>query len=307
MSVNPLPTLSERFGVVSVLPTLVLVGWTAFLVGTGAFAGQPDMNVLLNALAKANVAQVALVAIAGVALGSVLHPFQFLFVRLLEGYWDGLPVLRRLQYLGIEINRRRMRRLRRAGRTREIHQRYPDASELLPTRLGNVLRAAERSAGKKYGLDAVRMLPRLYPIAAPAISDMFLDLRNQLDVATRYTVTFALMSLSGLLALVTDGPWLALPAVTALMTWACYRATVRAALSYGQGLHVLFELHHGHLVQALGWKVPEEFDELKKLASALETWLLDDPSNSMEAPENYIGPSAAKNEPAQTPTPETSA
>jgi hypothetical protein len=301
MTVSPLPTLSARFGVVSVLPTMVLVGWLAFLLGSGAFVGPPDMNAVFNALAKANIAQVTLFGVAGVALGSVLHPFQFLFVRLLEGYWDDLPVLRRLQYFGIELNRRRMRRLRRTGNTRELHRRYPDAAELLPTKLGNALRAAERSAGRLFGMDAVRMLPRLYPIAAPTISEMFLDLRNQLDVAARYTVTFALITASGLVALITDGWWLALPSVTVLLMWASYRATVRAALSYGQGLHVLFELHHGHLVQALGWEVPKNFDDMRTLAMKLETWLLDNPNANLKPPENYIGPAAAAEKKEATP------
>src|ERR1700710_2751539 len=102
MTVSPLPTLSARFGVVSALPTVVLLAWIAFLWGSGAVVGEPDVGTVLGALGTASVAQVTIVGILGVALGSVLHPFQFLLVRLLEGYWSEVPGLRRLEHLGME-------------------------------------------------------------------------------------------------------------------------------------------------------------------------------------------------------------
>jgi len=290
LTVSPLPTLSARFSVVSVLPTLVLVGWFGFLWGSGSLTGPPDMQHLLDGLAKVNIAQVTLAGLVSVVLGSVLHPFQFPLVRLLEGYWTTLPGLRQLQYLGIEINRRRMCQLRRADKTKELRKQYPpDEQDLLPTRLGNVLRAAERRAGEPYGMDAIAMLPRLYPLASPGVAAVFLDLRNQLDVAARYCVVLTLISVSGLAAMATDGPWLLLPAMTAALAWASYRAAVRTALSYGVGLRVLFELNHCRLLQGLGWKVPKNIAELRKLAGKLEKWLEDDGG----APENYVGPEAA--------------
>jgi len=268
---------------------MVLVGWLTFLLGTGSFSGPPDMNAVFNAIAKANIGQVTLAGLLGVVVGSVMHPFQFLLVRMLEGYWTNVPILRRLQYIGIEINRRRMRRLIRAHEPTE--KWYPPSEhDLLPTRLGNALRAAERYAGKPYGLESVTMLPRLFPIVSPSVSAIFVDLRNQLDVAARYTVVLAIITSTGLAVLATDGPWLLLPVVAALLMWASYRAAIRNAVSYGNGLRLLFELHHGQLVQALGWKVPESIDELRTLAEGLGKWLDDDGA----PPEGYIGPAASE-------------
>lgn len=290
LTVSPLPTLSPRFGVVSVLPTMVLVGWIAFLWGSGGAIGTPDMGKVRDALSSAGVAQVALAGLAGVALGSLLHPFQFVLVRLLEGYWADVPGLNHLQYFGIEINRRRMSLLRRSGLTRELNKRYPpEEADLLPTKVGNALRAAERRAGSAYGMDAVVMLSRIYPLASPGVAAMFLDLRNQLDVAARYTVVLALISGSGLAAMATDGTWLLLPAVTTLLSWTSYRATVRTAISYGQGLRVLFELHHGRLVEALGWTAPESLTHLQQLSEALQKWL----EEGGTAPAEYIGENAS--------------
>ena len=293
MTVSPLPALSARFGVVSTLPTVVLVTWIAFLWGSGAVVGSPDVAAVLGALAAASVAQVTIAGILGVAVGSVFHPFQFRLVRMLEGYWSDVPVLRRLQAVGIEVNRRRMRRLRRASNLEELAERYPlDQADLLPTAIGNAMRAAERSAGRLYGMDAVRMLDRIYPLASPTVSAVFEDRRNQLDVAARYCVLLGFVSVTGVATLATDGAWLVLPAVTTILTWACYRATLHTAISYGKGLRLIFDLHHADLIHSLGWRVPSDPSALVALGRGLQDWL-DSVYAPRPRPEGYVGPAAS--------------
>lgn len=290
MTVSPLPALSARFGVVSALPTIVLIAWLTFLAGSGALTGEPNVHVILAALAAANIAQVTLAGILGVAFGSVLHPFQFLLVRLLEGYWSDIPGLCRLQYIGIEINRRRMRRMARAGSGRALADQFPpNPADLLPTAIGNAMRAGERRAGQRYGMDAVLMLPRLYPLASPAAASVFEDQRNQLDVAARYCVVLGLMTASGFTAFATDGPWLLLPLSTTILTWASYRGTRRTAIEYGKGLRTLFDLHHADLILALGWRIPSDTEQLAALGRKIQMWL-GDPTES--PPPGYVGPAA---------------
>lgn len=289
MTVTPLPPLSERFGFVSALPSMLLLGWAGFLAGSGAVTGDPDVADFMQAVGNANIAQVTVVALVAVAFGSALHPFQIRFVRMLEGYWADMPVLRHLQYLGIEINRRRMMRMLRNGRSRDMLSRYPpNPAELLPTAIGNALRSAERQAGEPYGMDAVLMLPWLFPLASPPVSAVFQDLRNQLDMAARYCVVFGLITVTGSATLITDGAWMLLPLVTAGLTWASYRATLSTALAYGKGMHVLFDLHHADLLLALGWRVPRNLAEVKRLSSSLQQWLV----NNGAVPKGYFGPTA---------------
>jgi len=293
MTVSPLPALSTRFGLVSALPTVVLVSWVAFVWGSGAALGAPDVQGVLATLGTATVAQVTIAGILGVALGSALHPFQFLLVRVLEGYWSDIPALRHLQYLGIEISRRRMQRLRRARQTSELLVRYPpNQADLLPTAIGNAMRAAERRAGQAYGMDAVQMLDRLYPLASPAVAAVFEDRRNQLDIAARYCGVLGLISISGLATLATDGAWLLLPLSTALLTWLSYRATLRTALAYGQGLRLIFDLHHADLVHRLGWRVPADPTRLAELGRSLQEWL-EGGDNPPDPPTGYLGPAAS--------------
>ncbi|MFD2416862.1 hypothetical protein [Amycolatopsis pigmentata] len=290
VTVSPTPTLTQRFSVVSVLPTMVLIAWPVFLIGCQAFTGRPRPGELLRFLGTLNVAQVSVLALLAVAIGSLFHPFQFLLVRLLEGYWSTIPVLRTLAPLGVELNRRRMRRLVRRNDGRQLRKLYPpDESELLPTKLGNVLRAGERQAGRPYGMDAVLMLPRIYPVASPGIAAAFLDRRNQLDVAARYTAVSGLMAVSGFVAFADDGAWLTLPAMLSGVTVLSYRAAVRTAVSYGEALRWLFDLNHAQVTQALGWPVPHDIGKLKDLNRQIEQWLEDD----AEAPPGYRGPDAS--------------
>ena len=65
-------------------------------------------------------------------------------------------------------------------------RRYPPPAAILPTLLGNTLRAAEFRAGSRYGLDAVVLCPRLYPLLGDKVSATLNDLRDQLDLAARF-------------------------------------------------------------------------------------------------------------------------
>ena len=236
--VSPVAAPSTRFGVVSVLPTLLLVGWVAFLLASGAIAGEPDVGRLGAAISSASATQIGLALLAAFVGGTVLHPFQFPLVRLLEGYWDGVPFLRTLkmrrhrgqsaQDAPIAARRPKHRRLRE----------FPTRGKGPPAgaRLGNALRAGERRAGHAYGLDAVVMMPRLHLVASPQATAFIEDLRNQLDdqLATAWSSVNHSDRHSGSSP---DGPWVFLPLGFAVLSVVSYDAAVRTALFLGRGLH----------------------------------------------------------------------
>ena len=288
LTLSPAPALSTRFGLVSAIPGVALVAWLGFLVGTDAIRGAPDVGSLASTLRDTSIAHVTAIGLLGIVVGSLLHPFQFSLVRLVEGYWQGLPLIRHLEPVGVELNRRRLRSLRRSGRLVDMERQFPPSvDELLPTRVGNAMRAAERTAGSRYGFDAIVMWPRLFPLLAPRVGEVLEDLRTQLDIAARYCALLWLVTLTGTVTLATDGWWLLLPAATLLLSWGSYRATFRAALGYGEGLRIAFDLHHADLVHALGWRVPEDLEKLVELSRELEDWLF----RGARPPDNYVGPS----------------
>jgi hypothetical protein len=196
----------------------------------------------------------------------------------LEGYWDDVAFGRLLAIIGIAVHRRRLTRLRRLsfGPAETTHERwrqeralrrlasYPAAERLLPTRLGNTLRAAEDEAGQRYGLATVTMWPRLYPYLSDRLTQMVDDARNQLDLTVRLCVVLGIAALISTALLAAHGWWLTVPAVTAALSWVAYRAAVRAAASYGQTLRQAFDLHRFDMLRGLHYPLPA--DPVQELA-----------------------------------------
>jgi hypothetical protein len=134
---------------------------------------------------------------------------------------------------------------------------YPeDPANLLPTRLGNALRAAEDHAGQRYGLDTNACMPRLYPYLSDRLMQVLNDRRNQLDVAVRLCAVLLLATVISAPVLMGDGWWLGVPAATALLAWLAYRGAVHAAVSYGQAMYVAFDLHRFDMVRGLHYAPP---------------------------------------------------
>jgi hypothetical protein len=150
--------------------------------------------------------------------------------------------------------------------------RYPDEQRLLPTRLGNTLRAAEDEAGMRYGLPTVATMPRLYPHLSDRFAAVYVDRRNQLDLAVRFCAPLALATpISAVMLAANGGYWRVLPVATALLSWTSYQAAVGGAAAYGQALYVAFDLHRFDMLRALHYPLPatlnEELDFNDRLAS----------------------------------------
>lgn len=151
----------ERFSLVSVLPTTLLVGYVAFLAASGLYSRK---SVSLGGIPQtvAHSAGWAVLAVFAVFVISVLlRPLQLALVWMLEGYWGRTPVLKWIEPLAVERHcrrrhtatviasqgidgpgsqlairaivenrRRRHRQQMRAARARERIARYP--SDRLP-------------------------------------------------------------------------------------------------------------------------------------------------------------------------------
>jgi hypothetical protein len=191
--------------------------------------------------------------------------------RLLEGYWPSWAkwprhlLVSRAQHKADDDNQKMQALWSRkgAGETLtgddqdrlavlEVHYRhFPSTrTRFMPTRVGNIMRAAETRPDDKYGLDTVIVWPRLWLVMPDSTRQELLLSRQSLDSATSGVVWGLAFCLFAPLSW-----WAPLVgfAVAAglLMWWVPARALVFADL-----LEAAYDVHRGELYKALRWPQP---------------------------------------------------
>jgi hypothetical protein len=212
-------------------------------------------------VAQALFAVLVLLLVAGSAQLAELLVFGAL--RTLEGYWPrwARPVRTAVVALrGRAVGRRtgRWRALarRREELTVEEHAEYvtlsrwragvpADPRDLMPTRLGDVLKAAESRPRHRYGLDAVVCWPRLW-LAMPETSRIEVSAaRTRLDDGARLWLWSLFFCVWTVFA------WWAL-GVALVGMLVGYRLALAGATPYGQLVQACYDLHRRDLYTALG-------------------------------------------------------
>lgn len=128
-------------------------------------------------------------------------------------------------------------------RSHDRHSDYPDeATRILPTRLGNVLRSAEEQLGLK-GHALERFIMENYSKIPARLMSQHDQFRDRLDMYALLVLVFTAMA-SASVALLWDVPWPHrwLPsffpafAVLSVLGWMSYQAAIASARGYGSTL-----------------------------------------------------------------------
>jgi len=272
--------LAERWAAVSAGALVYwLGGLAAWLAGHGGFAAlRPPLDRLAGWPAPIQVAVLlsALLAMAG--SGAVVQALTLPAIRAIEGYWPaGLNRLRASRIRRVKLSRAAdeqrwlelsRRRTPAAGSssapaaiTRDqadelarIDQRLrrspEDPDRLMPTRVGNILRAAESHPKDKYGLDGVAVWAHLWLVLPDIGRQEITAARAALDGATRIFIW-------GLLFLpFTAWSWLAAPAGLACAAAALWWRVPAAAVVYADLVEAAFDLYRPALYRQLRWPLP---------------------------------------------------
>jgi hypothetical protein len=179
--------------------------------------------------------------------------------------------------------------------TERLRRLYGPPDSVMPTKLGNVLRAGEHRAGARYGLETVSAWPRLYPLLPPNVRSLIDDQRLQLDLSARFCAVFAAASVLGLALLAPHGWWLAVPAGTLALALLAYRGAITAAIAYSEGLDTAFDLCRFDLLTALHLPLPSTREEELTANADLSAFLVqgEDIDFPYEHPGNRTGETAA--------------
>jgi len=256
--------------------------WTAQALGPAlafwgggllAWAWRYGWQALMDGLeALDNTAAYVALAVGGLLLlaasAAAVEWLQPTVLRLAEGYWP--PPFQRLRFA---LARRVQARLgekesrwqaladvapeRRTAEQRAEYvrldaelARYPvDPRHLLPTRLGNVLRAAEEYPQVRYGLVTSVCWPRLWLLLPQETRQTLSEARQRINSAARFFVY------SVLFVAWTVWAWWAAP-VGVVAAAAAYWGMISAAGVYGDLLRAAFDLHRFALYERLRWRSP---------------------------------------------------
>lgn len=164
---------------------------------------------------------------------------------------------------------------------------YPDnISDILPTRFGNTLKAAENYAGERYGFDGVLMWPRLMHVVPSEYKSSIDAVRNELSFLVNMSLLSAVFSLFCIIAvfqtmwatnmvtggaaefatfLTKGGSYLIAAAIGFISCGFFYNASLFSVGSFGLVIRSTVDLFRLDLMKKLGLTRPKDtFDEFKK-------------------------------------------
>ena len=275
--------LAERW--ISTILTPAFIFWAG---GLGAWIwrnGWSSIETWLNQQSQALqitllISFLLLVLISALVVGrcdlAVLH--------LLEGYWPRW--LRRLRRFCANNQQKKKHRLDRKFQlliaptegkktlTPEGREEYARLDVLLhyypiyimPTQLGNILRAAEERPKNQYGLDPFICWPRLWLLLPDSVKTELTEARMTLNTGARIWLWSLLFFLWSPLAW-----WAAVASI--LSTCLAYRWMLNAAIIYGDLLESAFDLYRIELYKSLRWPLPTSPEEEKQLGEQLTAYL----------------------------------
>jgi hypothetical protein len=151
--------------------------------------------------------------------------------------------------------------MRRAVAAQEALRRvntYPSDHRILPTQLGNALRSFEDSAGRQYGLNAIRISPHLHLIAPDWHRNYLMDAREAMDSTIRICTVGLVATALTVGVLYSQGVWLLWALVPYAVSYLAYRGAVSAAQAYGGVVETAIDLNRFRLYTELGLDLPRD-------------------------------------------------
>jgi hypothetical protein len=222
------------------------------------------------------------VCFTSVILSFILASTARELTRLLEGYTIWPPSLK-LAWTKKQQERRtdllskiaESQLLADKVRLREELNQYPRKANLvLPTRLGNALRAGETYGWVQYGLSTVDMWTRLTAVAEDKINNQLVESRAVLN----FYIALIWLSLALCFATVVVTVWAGkvllllwlVPLLGLIPLW--YRRSVATVSWYSQGMQALVDLTRGKLAETLGIQLPGDLKEERKIWKAVSDY-----------------------------------
>jgi hypothetical protein len=307
--------IGRYFSITSFVPSLFLTSFIFALIESGAWAsGRLDWARAGEALTSLDT--LALLIIVSMAFGLAVHPIQLALVQFFEGYWGTRGLAKRARIARILHHYNRLTALNdrsgeaalaieEAGTTPTSKDRiknlsiwnegerlaatYPEEEDdIMPTRLGNVLRRYERLAGSQYGLDAVTIVPYIGLVVHNERVEYLNDQRQLLDLSVRMCATSLLAAVIAMTALWRHGPWFLLALLPYSVAYLSYLGAVVVAREYGSAMSTLIDLDRFELYKQLRIPLPASISAERHMNARLMKMIRHNPNVDLR----YVEPAA---------------
>jgi hypothetical protein len=166
---------------------------------------------------------------------------------------------------------------------------YPEeltAGDVAPTRLGNVLRSAESYSRQRYGVDSVRVWPRLSPLLGDPILSTMTSARTSMEFFLTVSLLSGIYAPIGSIYLICTNadPILIAAALFGgcLISFVSCRSALAPAAIYGEQIRTAFDLYRHKLLGSVGMPLPATLEEERRLwpellrflerGEPIETW-----------------------------------
>ena len=275
--------LDQRLVLTSLLPAIAF--WAAVAGLAGSQIGWQHVGTRWNHLDGTAKILLTVAAVAVLVLFAlILSASEGALLGLYEGYWGTRRPGSWLAAAGKSWHKRQ-RRLKRAD-YEFIYLNYPRDRNLnapagaanrpeyiMPTRLGNILKAAELYPGDegRYGMDAVFFWPRLYQVIPDNARSSLVDARTSLALMLNICTLALGLTIGTLITLAATtikpaAAFWATAAGSAVVAWLAYRSALGPARVYGELVRSMYDLYRGDLLAKLGFALPDT------LAGERELW-----------------------------------
>ncbi len=274
----------RRFLFNALLPTLVFAGLTAAIAIScvSSLANLSKWWFKLDA-----ISQIATIMgfLAGIWFLSAAVASQWRgIVRIYEGY-----PLRHLfakfnaDAPGVAWHRKRMHALRKGADADSMRAYYRyvelgDEHKIMPSSLGNILRAAENYPIRRYGIDAIIFWPRLYPLLPERFQRDYEEFMvgYEFPLVVSFEATVA-TTVSGFFLLITRQPperfLLVLSAGFAVAFFA-YKFSLTAAEEIGEQQRTAFDLYRANILEQ--WPTVKDVHDERAAFGAITDFVVDD-------------------------------
>lgn len=242
------------------------------VVTYGMKNGWDKISSILNQLSTNPVVGVVIIVTLIIAIAianTVVVWYSSRALQLIEGYWP--EVIREWVTTKEIIRRRRLKNELNVliGNNEQqqldaIRQRkfaileytlqycFPvDEALILPTSVGNILRAAEEYPFRAYGLEVSITFPHLWLIMPDHSRNQLIDARQNLDSSVQVFIWCLLIFVW------TYFQWW-IPAFGVLCISIAWLRIKETAFTYAQLFRAVYDLHRFDLYQSLHWKLPKK-------------------------------------------------